>query len=134
VQSIVNKKNPDPVTINFKYEIRNLLREVSAESPVFIPDLGEVASSAEYDYRGMRTKRLSTAGEVHYTYDEDSVLVEFDKLSNWVAKYEYGNELILMQHKTEGELYYYYDHFGSVVNLGDASGRITASYLCIGSP
>lgn len=82
-----------------------------------------------YDYQGLRTSKTDATSTRRYTYDEQSVLLQSDTNGQTLATYRYGpDQLLSLDHTTEGQQYYLFDGLGSVVNLTKPDGSLQARY------
>ncbi|MFZ5604001.1 MAG: hypothetical protein ACOY7J_16235, partial [Pseudomonadota bacterium] len=84
---------------------------------------GSTVGQFLYDAAGLRIEKAGDRGIERYTYDDLSVLRQFDENNQTLAKFDYGpNRLLSLRHSTEGIQFYLMDALNSVVNLANASG------------
>ncbi len=113
---------PGPAAVTaYSFNIRDEL--------VRAPDLSGEFVTFDYDYNGMRVKKLNPAGETRYLYDDRATLLEYNAAGATTVKYDYGHDVLT---RTEtggaGTQFYLLDGLGSVVNLTGPAGMIQISY------
>jgi RHS repeat-associated protein len=114
-------KNQTGISTTFLYDVRDQLLTVR-EGTVTLGTYG-------YDYQGLRTSKTDTGGTRRNSYDGDSVLLQTDATGATLAKYAYGpDQLISLDHTTEGQQYYLFDAQGTVVDLTKPDGTLQARY------
>lgn len=114
-------KTKGATTTTFIYGVRDKLQEIF--------ESGQSQGWYGYDYAGMRVTKQTGDNTTHYTYDDSSVLIQFDGAGDTTAKYEYGpDQLLSMDHHTDGRQFYLFDALGSVVNLTTDAGAIKTRY------
>lgn len=114
-------KTKGTVITDFIYDIRDQLRQVTQG--------GSTLGQFLYDYQGLRVQKDGDDGLLKYTYDDDSVLVQSNNSGQTVAKYDYGpDQLLSLNHSTEGRQFYLFDALGSAVNLTTPGGTLQARY------
>lgn len=92
-------------------------------------------SSYSYDYLGRRVKKTihDSQTTIHYTYDGDQVIAEYDSNDVLLRKFIYGpgiDEPICMIDVADGNAVYYYhfDGLGSIVAITDPNGTFVETY------
>lgn len=114
-------KTKATVATDFVYDVRNNLRSVTTG--------GSTVGQFLYDYRGMRIEKDGARGIERYSYDDQSVLTQFDETGATLAKFEYGgNRLISLNSLENGLQFYHFDALGSPVTLTKADGSVQARY------
>lgn len=117
----LRSKTDNGVVWTYIYDSRNLLQEVQRD--------GLLVESYQYDLCGHRIKKAGADGIVRYVWDGDRILLRTDGFGNTIAKYSYsGNQLLSIEHVTEGTAFVLFDGLGSVVALTKADGSIAARY------
>jgi RHS repeat-associated protein len=84
----------------------------------------------KYDPFGRRIQKSSASGTTNYTYDGESIVVEYDAGGVLIAKYAQGigiDEPLAMW-RGGAVSYYHADGLGSVTSLTDGSGSAVAAY------
>jgi RHS repeat-associated protein len=114
-------KTQNGVTTDYLYDARNQLLEVQED--------GLLQGTYSFDYQGLRVRKTGGGEILRYVYDDQSVLLQTDDFGNPIAKYDYGpDRLIALNHATQGRNFYHFDTLGSVANLTDSNGAVTARY------
>lgn len=114
-------KTKATVATDFVYDVRDNLRSVTTG--------GSTVGQFLYDYRGMRIEKDGARGIERYSYDDQSVLTQFDETGATLAKFEYGgNRLISLNSLENGLQFYHFDALGSPVTLTKADGSVQARY------
>jgi RHS repeat-associated protein len=114
-------KTKAAVETDFVYDVRDHLRSVTTG--------GSTLGQFLYDYRGMRIEKDGARGIERYSYDDQSVLTQFDDTGATLAKFEYGgNRLISLNSLANGLQFYHFDALGSPVTLTKADGSVQARY------
>ncbi|OHB45977.1 MAG: hypothetical protein A2Y13_00955 [Planctomycetes bacterium GWC2_45_44] len=115
----------------YYYDCENRLTDVndSSDQPI---------ASYEYDYLGRRVTKITydTNGQIlntiHYTYDGDQIIAEYDGSGNLLRKFIYGpgidEPIMMIDASTASRYYYHYDGLGSVVALSNNDGEIVETY------
>ena len=123
------RKTTDGVSVDFGFDIRDLLSST-----------GDILHGGDiffdYDYEGLRTKKISSAGETRYLYDGGSVLAEYDGSPGFstLRKYTYGRGLLsLTDHSvTTGDpsrtQFYLTDALGSTIGMANTGGTTQKTY------
>jgi len=110
-----------PTVQRFVFDARNHLRQVKVG--------GSTVGQFLYDAHGLRIEKQGERGTERYTYDDNSLLQEYDSSSATLAKYDYGaHKLISLIHATEPTQYYLTDALNSVVDLTNTNGQVQARY------
>lgn len=119
-----NTQAPAEVT-RFVYNSRDQLIETIRGPPESESSLG----TYDYNYAGMRIRHLgSNRGDIHYVYDDRSVLEELDNnTDNLVAHYRYADRLISLTTPTDTQ-FYHFSSLGTTANLTDDGGNTRVSY------
>jgi RHS repeat-associated protein len=106
---------------DFVYDARDNLRQVLVG--------GSSVGQFLYDAEGLRTEKIGDRGTERYSYDDQSVILQYDNALQTQAKYDYGpNRLLSLSHPSEGTQFYLTDALNSVVNLANADGSVQARY------
>nr|WP_227510183.1 RHS repeat-associated core domain-containing protein [Marinobacter excellens] len=114
-------KTKAAVETDFVYDVRDHLRSVTTG--------GSTLGQFLYDYRGMRIEKDGARGIERYSYDDQSVLTQFDDTGATLAKFEYGgNRLISLNSLDNGLQFYHFDALGSPVTLTKPDGSVQARY------
>ncbi|GAB2195100.1 hypothetical protein MAH2_29960 [Sessilibacter sp. MAH2] len=109
------------VTTDFLFDARDHIRQVLVG--------GSSVGQFLYDPHGLRIEKIGDRGVERYTYDDLSVLLQYNGDNNTVAKFDWGpDRLLSLNHITEGPQFYLTDVLGSVVNLTHNDGSIQARY------
>lgn len=109
------------VTTDFLFDARDHIRQVLVG--------GSSVGQFLYDPHGLRIEKIGDRGVERYTYDDLSVLLQYNGDNNTVAKFDWGpDRLLSLNHITEGTQFYLTDVLGSVVNLTHNDGSIQARY------
>jgi len=123
------RKTTNGVSLNFGYDIRDQLTST-----------GDILHGGnilfDYDYEGLRTKKISSAGETRYLYDGGSVLAEYDGSPGFATlrKYSYGRGLLsLTDHSVPAvdpshTQFYLTDALGSTICMADTGGATQKTY------
>ena len=90
-------------------------------------------SEYTYDYLGRRVSKTLHASQttIHYAYDGDQIIAEYDGNGTLLRKFIYGpgiDEPICMITAGGTKYYYHFDGLGSVAALSNASGNIVEKY------
>ncbi|MEI9924472.1 MAG: VCBS domain-containing protein [Bradyrhizobium sp.] len=115
------------LTVPYYYNILNEL--------VLTSDLDGNPIKFDYDWQEMRSKKVSTAGETRYLYDDGATLEEYDGATGQtLRKYNYGADLISITDvdpatHARSSLFYVVDGMGSTSELTDESGHIQITYV-----
>jgi len=95
----------------------------------------EKTAQYTYDYLGRRVSKTLHASQttIHYAYDGDQIVAEYDGNGTLLRKFIYGpgiDEPICMIDvvNDNAKYYYHFDGLGSVVALSDESGNIVERY------
>jgi len=124
----IQKQTP-LLTETYSYDTRDQIKEIKQG--------GSSIGQFLYDYQGLRISKTTVddsgatpiSTTLKYVYDDQSVLLQTDATGNTLSKYDYGaNQLLSLNHVTEGAQFYLFDALGSVVNLTKADGSIQARY------
>src|SRR5690606_26061550 len=109
------------VTTTFVYDVRDHLRQVTQG--------GSTVGQFLYDHRSLRVEKQGARGTERYSYDDTSVLTQFDASGATLAKYEYGGDRLLsLNHFGDGVQFYHFDALGSPVTLTKPDGTVQARY------
>jgi len=123
----------DDDTYMYYYDCENRLNDVNNQSD-------QPVVSYRYDYLGRRVSKTihDSLTTIHYTYDGDQVIAEYDYNSvssdyELARKFIYGpgiDEPICMIDVADGNKVYYYhfDGLGSVVALSDVNSEVVERY------
>ncbi len=93
-------------------------------------DGSEITTLGLYDYNaaGLRVRHYnSERGNIHYYYDDQSVIEERTEADNLLAHYRFADKLLSLQTPTETN-FYHQDALGSTTNLTDVTGAVKVSY------
>ncbi len=114
-------KTQKGVVTDYLFDARNQLLEVQ--------EGGVTQGVYSFDYQGLRVRKSGDGPTLRYLYDDQSVLFQTDDFGNPVAKYDYGpDRLLSLNHTVQGRAFYHFDTLGSIANLTDANGSVTARY------
>jgi RHS repeat-associated protein len=88
----------------------------------------------DYDYLGMRVKKVGAGEETRYLYDDLAVLTEYDGNNGMdtLRKYDYGYELLSMTEvngSSRDSEFYLTDALMSTANLTNEQGGLIKSYM-----
>jgi hypothetical protein len=123
----------DDGTYKYYYDCENRLTDVNDQNDAAV-------ASYSYDYLGRRIIKTihDSQTTIHYTYDGDQVIAEYDyndvsQNYELARKFIYGpgiDEPICMIDVADSNTVYYYhfDGLGSVATLSDSSGSIVEQY------
>jgi len=110
------------------YDCENRLTDVNNQSD-------EPVVSYKYDFMGRRVRKTihDSQATIHYVYDGDQVIAEYDGSNTLLRRFVYGpgiDEPVCMIDVADSNAvyYYHYDGLGSVVALSDANGVIVERY------
>lgn len=116
----IQKQNTQ-LTETYLYDVRDQLKEIQQG--------GSTIGQFLYDYQGLRVEKIAGGETKKYVYDDQSVLIQTDAAGNTLSKYDYGvNQLLSLNHVTEGAQFYLFDALGSPVNLTTTDGTVQARY------
>lgn len=128
----------DDGTYLYYYDCENRLTDVNDKAT------GDPVASYSYDYLGRRIIKTihDSQTTIHYTYDGDQVIAEYDGSDTLLRKFIYGPYIdepicmIVINGETETRYYHHFDGLGSVVALSDENGSVveTYSYDVFGEP
>lgn len=114
-----------PVQVRrFGFDIRDKLSGVDLA--------GGGKASFDYDFNGMRTKKITPSEETRYLYDGTSVLMEYNGATlNTALKYNYASELLSVVEAghVRRSNYYLFDSLGSTSELLDDAGTVMSAYM-----
>ena len=136
-------------SVSLEYDLNGNLtrRTVGGTSVGFIFDTRDQLASTsdivnggdivfDYDYEGLRVKKISPAGETRYLYDGESVLAEYDGSPTFgtLRKYSYGRGLLsLTDHSLPAgdpsrTQFYLTDGIGSTICMANTGGAPQKTY------
>jgi RHS repeat-associated protein len=103
------------------FDIRDDLREVKIG--------GSTVGKFLYDYQGLRIEKLGERGAERNTYDDQSILQQYDNANLTRAKFDYGaSSLLSLNAQDEPTQFYLYDVLNSVANPTNSDGAVQARY------
>ncbi len=114
-------------TYLYYYDCENRLTEVNDinDSPV---------ACYKYDYLGRRARKTihETQATIHYCYDGDQVIAEYDGNDTLLRKFIYGpgidEPVMMIDVTTSAKYYYHFDGLGSVIAVSDSGGNMVERY------
>ncbi|GAB6877169.1 RHS repeat domain-containing protein [Thermaerobacter litoralis] len=111
-------------TYRYEYDAENRLVKVTRVADGFL------VAQYEYDYRGLRIRKVTPSGEVRYHWDSRGRLVrESDGSGKTLARYIWNDRDELVAIEKDGQVYYpHLGHRGDVLAVTDASGNRVVAY------
>lgn len=120
----VNGNQTSDGNFNYQYNSENQLVKVTKVAD------GSTVATYEYDYRGLRTRKVTAAGTVRYHWDAHNRLIrESDGSNNTIALYVYNVRGQLHAIEKGGQVYYAHMNLrGDILAITDVSANKVATY------